>query len=189
MGKRGDKGLEESGLLSVSVSELVEDLVVSGLDLGESNTVNHVLDQLNTLFESGDLDLGLVIFISPLLMLSVSFGGTLFDGFNGLIVVLVGLIELLLRSTEDIFVIGNRGFKRSNGLGLILDLLNKSTDGLVTSGLVGLVVFIILTLIGLELSGDFVQKKDDFLLGSGRGNVQGNSGDESLTEVILINLS
>jgi len=66
LSKGRDEGLEKGGVLSISNSELFEDLVVSSLDLSEGNTVNHMLDQLNSFFESGDLDLGLVVIISPL---------------------------------------------------------------------------------------------------------------------------
>jgi len=189
LGEGRDEGLEEGGVLSVVSSELLEDLVVSGLDLGEGDTMNHVLDQLNTLLESGDLDLGLVVLISPLLVLGVSLGGTGFDGLNGLIVILVGLFETLLGSGEDVSVVGNGVLEGGDGLGLVLDLLLETTEGLVTGGLVGLVVSVSLTLVTVKLSGDFVQKKDDFLLRGLGSNVQGDSGDESLTEMVLIDLS
>jgi hypothetical protein len=51
LGQLGDEGLEEGGLLGAGgFGELFQDLVVSGFNLRECDTVNHVLDELDSFF-------------------------------------------------------------------------------------------------------------------------------------------
>jgi hypothetical protein len=61
--ERGDQWLEERSVLVLVVSKLVEDLVVARLDLCESNTVDDVVDELNTFLECGDGDGVLVVLL------------------------------------------------------------------------------------------------------------------------------
>jgi len=147
-----------------------------------------VLDELDTFFEGGDLDLSLVVFISPLGVFSFSFSGSLLDGLNGLIVILVGLSKTSFSVREDFGVVNNGLFEGSDGSYFLNDLRVEPTDVLVTSSLVGLVVGISFTLILLEGSGDLVEEEDDFFLRVSGSQVQSNGGDESLSEMILINL-
>jgi len=117
-----------------------------------------MLDELDTLFKSGNLDLLLVILISPLGVLSFTFSGTLLDGLNGLIVVLIGLSKSSFSTGKDFSVVGNGLFEGGDGFDLLSDLFIESTDVLITSGLVSLVIGISFSLILLEGSGDLVKE-------------------------------
>jgi len=130
-----------------------------------------VLDELDTFFEGGNLNLSFVIIISPLGVFNLSLFGSLVDGIDGLIVVLLGLSEVNLSLFEDGTVVGDGGFEGSDGGYVLGDLLVESTDGFVTHGLVGLVVGVMFSLILLELSGDFVKEEGDFFLGGIGGKV------------------
>lgn len=165
LGEGRDEGLEHGGSLSTGGSELLNHLLVSGLDLSEGNSVNHMLDKLDTFFEGGNGDLGLIVLISPLLMSSVSLVGTVIDGINSLIVILLSLLEGSLSGGKDRLVIFNGGLQSSDGLFVISNLLNETSDGLVTNGLVGLIESILLSLVGFELLGNFVNQEGDFLRG------------------------
>jgi hypothetical protein len=65
LGKRGNEWLEEGSVLVLVVAELFKDFIVSALDLGEGNSVDHVVDELNSFLEGGDGDRVLIIFFSP----------------------------------------------------------------------------------------------------------------------------
>jgi len=122
LGEGGNEGLEEGGVLVVGGSKLLEDLVVTGLDLGESDTVDHVLDELDAFLKGGDLDGLFVVIGSPFAVLGLTFGGALFDGFDGLVVVLVGLLELLLGRVEELLVVDDLVLDAGDGRGLVADL-------------------------------------------------------------------
>jgi hypothetical protein len=107
LGEGGDEWFEKRSVLVLVISEFFEDFVVSALDLGKCNSVDHVVDELNSFLEGGDGDRVLVIFFRPSSVFSFSLGCSLFDGFYGLIVILVGLVEVNASLLEDFLVVGD----------------------------------------------------------------------------------
>lgn len=87
LGQRGDQGLEQRGVLVLVVSQLLQDFIVSALDLSESDSVDHVVDQLDSLLQGGDGDGVLVVLLGPSDVLRLSLLGSGDDGLQGLIVV------------------------------------------------------------------------------------------------------
>jgi len=81
-----------------------------------------VVDQFSTFIKGGDLDGHIVVFVSPFFVSGLSFGGSDFDGFNGFIVINIGLGEVNSGLSEDFFVISDGGFEVSNGDGGFSDL-------------------------------------------------------------------
>jgi len=108
LSKLGNEWLEKSGLLSAGLFlELFQDLVVSGFNLSEGNTVDHVLNELNTFFQSSDFNRRLVILFSPLGVFSVSLISALLDGSKGFIIVSLGLGEISLSVGDDVNIVIN----------------------------------------------------------------------------------
>jgi len=62
--------------------------------LGESNTVEHVVDQFGTFIKGGDLDGHVVVFVGPFFVSGLSFGGSDFDGGDGFIIIIFGLSKI-----------------------------------------------------------------------------------------------
>jgi hypothetical protein len=125
-----------------------------------------MLDELDTFFEGSNGDLSFVVIISPLLVLSVSLVGTVIDSINSLIIILLGLLEGSLSGGKDGGVVFDGIFQTLDGSLVVLNLLLESTDGLVTSGLVGLIEGVLLSLVTFELLRNFVDQEDDFLSGT-----------------------
>jgi hypothetical protein len=75
--------------------------------LGEGNSVDHVLDQFDSLFQSGDFDGGLVVFVSPGGVFGFSLGSSGGDGVNGFFVVVLGLGQIDFSLLQDVFVVFN----------------------------------------------------------------------------------
>jgi len=141
--------------------------------------VDHVVDKLDTFLKGRDRDGVLVIFLSPTSVLSLALCGSGFNRLDGLIVVLVGLVEVNACLLEDLFVIGNRLGKGLNRLLVFADLVDKSGDGLVTGGLVGSVFLISCGLVVADLIQNFVNKEGDLLERGLNCHVQGNCGQHS----------
>jgi len=87
------------------------------------------------------------------------------DGFNGFVVISVGLFEVDLSLLEDFGVIGDGLFEGSNGVSLLVDLLVEVGDGFVTDGLVGSVLGISTFLFGGDFADDFFDQKGNFFKG------------------------
>jgi hypothetical protein len=66
-----------------------------------------VLDELDSLFQSGDLNGEDVVLISPGTVFSFSLCGSGLDGGDGFIVVSVGLFQVSGGLSEDVGVFGN----------------------------------------------------------------------------------
>jgi hypothetical protein len=62
--------------------------------LSECYSVNHVLDELDSLFQSGDLNGENVVLVSPGTVFSLSLGGSGLNGCDCFIVVSVGLFQV-----------------------------------------------------------------------------------------------
>lgn len=118
-----DKGLEEGALLVVAFSKLVNDLLVSGLDLGECNAVNHVLDELDSLFQGSNLYGEDVVLVSPLAVFRFSLGSAGLDGGDGLVVVFVGLFQISGGLDKDGGVFGDGDLQGCNSGNLFGNLL------------------------------------------------------------------
>lgn len=189
LSERGDEGLEKGGSGGGGFLEFFEYFVVSDLNLGEGNTVDHVLDELDALFEGGNLDGLGVIFFSPFVVFSFTLGCAGGDGVNGLVVILVGLFKVNLGLFNNFGIIANGSAEGGNGIGLFADLFSEAGEGIVTGGLIGSVLFVSLGLGVFKVSNNLVQQKGDFFHGVLGNHVQGNSADEGGAEVVLVNLS
>ena len=56
--------------------------------------MDHVLDDFDTLFQGGDFDGGLVVFIGPGGVFGFSLSSSGFNSFNGFFVVVLGLSQI-----------------------------------------------------------------------------------------------
>jgi hypothetical protein len=90
--------------------------------------VDHVLNELDSLFQSGDLDGEDVVLISPGTVFSFSLSGSRLDGSDGFIVVSVGLFQVSGGLGEYVGVFGNGGFQGGDGGDLFSDLLVEAGD-------------------------------------------------------------
>lgn len=123
-------------MFSVSFLEFVKDFLVSGLDLGEGDAVDHVLDELDSFFEGGDLNGLDVVVLGPFAVFNFSFVGAVIDSFNGLIVVLVGLFQINGSLLHNFSIFSDGVAQRSDGVFLFGNLFSEAAKGLVTGGLV-----------------------------------------------------
>lgn len=176
-------------MFALVISKFLQNLVVSGLNLGESNSVDHVVDQLNSFLQGGDRDSVLVVFLLPSLVLGVSLGGSSLDGLDGFIEVLLSLGQINLSLSQDIFVIGDGSLESCDSFLVLSDLLLQSRDGLVTDGLVRSVLLISNLLVGVDLAQDLIDQEGDLLEGGLDGNVHGDSRQDGLSELVLVHLS
>jgi len=87
------------------------------------------------------------------------------DGFNGFVVISVGLFEIDLSLLKDFGVISNSLFKRGDGVSLFVNLIVQSSNGLITDGLIGSVLGIGFLLFVGDLSNDFVNQEGYFFKG------------------------
>ena len=69
--------------------------------------MDHMLDDLNALFQGGDLDGHLVVLVGPLLVFSLSLGGPGLDGVHGLLVVALSLGQIDSCLLKNILVVGD----------------------------------------------------------------------------------
>lgn len=176
-------------MFALVISKFLQNLVVSGLNLSESNSVDHVVDQLNSFLQGGNGDSVLVVFLLPSLVLGVSLGGSSLDGLDGFIEVLLSLGQINLSLSQDIFVIGDGSLESSDSFLVLSDLLLQSRDGLVTDGLVRSVLLISNLLVGVDLAQDLIDQEGDLLEGGLDGNVHGDSRQDGLSELVLVHLS
>jgi hypothetical protein len=176
-------------VFALVISKFLQNLVVSGLNLSESNSVDHVVDQLDSFLQGGDGDRVLVVFLLPSLVLGVSLGGSSLDGLDGFIEILFSLSQINLSLSQDIFVIGDGSLESGDSFLVLSDLLLQSRDGLVTDGLVRSVLLISNLLVGVDLAQDLIDQEGDLLEGGLDGNVHGDSRQDGLSELVLVHLS
>lgn len=189
LGQRSDEWLEERSMFALVISKFLQNLVVSGLNLSESNSVDHVVDQLDSFLQGGDGDRVLVVFLLPSLVLGVSLGGSSLDGLDGFIEILFSLSQINLSLSQDIFVIGDGSLESGDSFLVLSDLLLQSRDGLVTDGLVRSVLLISNLLVGVDLAQDLINQEGDLFEGGLDGNVHGDSRQDGLSELVLVHLS
>lgn len=189
LGQRSDEGLEQRSVFALVISQLLQDLVVSGLNLSEGNSVDHVVDQLDSLFQSGNRDRVLVVFLSPSGVLSSSLGSSSLDGLDGFIEILLSLSQIDLSLGQDIFVVSNGSLEGGDGILVLSDLLLQSSDGLVTGGLVRSVLLVSRLLVSIDLAQDLINQKGDLFEGGLDGDVHGDSRQNGLSELILVHFS
>lgn len=189
LGQGSDEWLEEGSVFALVVSQFLQDLVVSGLNLSEGDSVDHVVDQLDSFFQGGDGDGVLVVFFSPSVVLSSSLGGSFLDGLDGFIEVSFSLGQVDFSLGQDIFVISDGGLEGGNSILVFSDLLLQSSDGLVANALVRSVLGISRLLIGVNLAQDLIDQEGDLFKWGLDGNVHGDGGQDGSSELILVHLS
>ena len=130
-------------MVGLVFSQFFQNLVVSWLELGECDSVDHVLDDLdsylciinyiiniikyyNTFLEGGDFDGHLVVLIGPLLVFGLSLGGPGLDGVDGLFVVSLSLGEVNSGLLQNVFIVGNAWSQSGDGLFVLADFLDQS---------------------------------------------------------------
>lgn len=189
LGQRSDEWLEERSMFALVISKFLQNLVVSGLNLSESDSVDHVVDQLDSFLQGGDRDRVLVIFLLPSGVLSKSLGGSSLDGLDGFIEVLFSLSQIDLSLSQDVFVISDGSLESGNSISVFSDLLLQSGDGLVTNGLVRSVLLISNLLVSVDLAQDLINQEGDLLEWGLDGNVHGNGGQDGRSELVLVHFS
>lgn len=110
MSELDDEGLVHGGVLSFILLEFFDNLFVSIFNLSECNTVDHVLNEFNTLLQSGDFYRLLVILVSPGRVFPFSLSGTILNGSNDFVVVFVGLFQVCLSLDKYSRVFGDGEF-------------------------------------------------------------------------------
>jgi len=153
----------EEDLSSSFGLEFFNDFIVFVFNLSESNSVEHVLNESNSLFNGGDVDGQFVVFGGPFGMFGFSLSGSGFDLFNDFFEIVLSLSEFF----SGLFLDGGGLFdledQRSDlSLGII-DVFVEGGDVGITFGLFGGVGFISLILFLLDLVGDLIHDEVDFL--------------------------
>lgn len=189
LGQGSDEWLEKRSVFALVVSQLLQDLVVSGLNLGEGNSVDHVVDQLDSLLQGGDGDRVLVVLLSPSLVLSGSLGSSSLDRLDSLIEISLSLSQIDLSLGQEVIVFGDRALEGRDSILVLSDLLLQSRDGLVTDSLVGSVLLISNLLVSVDLAQDLINQEGDLFEGGLDGNVHGNGGQDGGSELVLVHLS
>lgn len=156
-----DEGLEEGGEFG-ALLEVFLDLFESGLDLGEGDTVDHVLDELDGFVDLVDGVGVFVVDVDPAGVFSFSLGGTGFEGGDGFVVVGGGEVQVGLGLGQQFGVRFDRVLDGGDRFGLGVDLEGELGDHVFTEGFVGFVVGIRIGLAGLEGFQNFIDGGLDF---------------------------
>jgi len=152
--KTDEEGFEEGGEF-IGLLEVFLDLFESGFDLGEGNSVDHVLDELDRFVDVVDGGGVFVIDVNPSGVFSFSLGISGFEGRDGFIVVGGGEVKVDLSLVEEFFVGLDGSLDGGNRFGLGGDLSGEFSGDVVAKGFVGGVVLVGISLSVLDIISNF----------------------------------